>query len=996
METPEHLNFDDKAKAESCLDTIRARGGESFLPALYEALSRSADPTLALVGLTRFMEAGGDPTEETARMLDTPGYLHMLVELFSQGSLMSDILCSNPEYGPWLWDSVFPDRGRTREELLEVLDGAFKEHRDFEGRQRWLRRFCRLEKLRLTVREVFVHAPFESVVADISCLADTMIEGALRASAAHLSERFGTLAADEDPGQEVTFCVLAMGKLGGYELNYSSDIDLTFVYSANGHTREDAPQHATTEEYYRKLCELLIKALSGQTSEGHVFRVDTRLRPFGKSGPLACSLDSAVDYYSNYGRAWERQALIKARPCAGDLALGETLLERLRPFIYPRYFDDATLEDIRGVKEQTEAVIAARTETDREVKLGRGGIRDIEFTVQMLQLLHGGRWPDSRTPNTLTAIRALGERQRIRPFEAKTLERNYIFLRNIEHRLQIEGGRQTHILPEPGRELDRLARRLAYTDGNAFMRVYRERTAETRAILEQFLAAKGAGNLWVNELLEPESQCATGLEKLRSLGFRDPQRARQEILLLANGPDDAPFTRETAQQFAAITPFLLNALSQTPDPDGVLMRLSQVLGLLPVPATLYNLLSYHPSLSRHLIALISNSDYFSEMLVRDISLLDLIGTPGYIEQPSSRDELERTLADQKGAANPAPALYRFRDGEMLKVALRDLVLGISVADVGDELSLLAEVVIEDVLNDARARTACRYGETPAAFAVLALGKFGGREMGYGSDLDLVFVHEDEAADFAPSISQGEYFASIASQALKRLKEPTRYGILYNVDARLRPDGNKGVLSIPEQRLRQYYLEEAYPWEKFALMKVRAVAGDPAFMARVEAEARHIAFSMRPDRAALEELESMRKRLAATVPFLDLKRREGGIAEIEFATRLLQLRHVAEHPGLERGGVFAALTVLGDMGLLSVEGCGALRSGYAFFRHLLNRARMIRGSSSSCLPEAPEALQRLALGLGLKGNLMEEVESCALKVHDTYVGIYESLYEEYRQ
>jgi len=993
MNTPEDICFEDQTTAQACLGTLRAACGDPFLSGLHEVLARCGDPDHGLVGLTRFLETANYDPDEITRMREAPEYLRMLVELFSQGSLMCDILCGTPSHGRWLWENAFPDRGRSREEMLAMLDEAFKEVTDFDGRQRWLRRFSRLEKLRITVREVVVHAPFESVVADISCLADTMIEGAFRAAREHLATRFGILVADEDPRHEVTFCVLAMGKLGGYELNYSSDIDLTFVYSANGHTREDTPRHATTEEYYRKLCEILITALSGQTSEGHVFRVDTRLRPFGKSGPLACSMDSAVDYYTNYGRAWERQALIKARPCAGDISLGETLLERLRPFIYPRYFDDATLEDIRGVKEQTEAVIAARTETDREVKLGRGGIRDIEFTVQMLQLLHGGRWPDSRTPNTLTALRALGERQRIRPFEAKTLERNYIFLRGIEHRLQIEGGRQTHILPEPGSELDRLARRLGYIDGDVFMGIYRERTEETRAILEQFLASKGAGNLWVNELLEPRSECVAGLEKLRSLGFKDAQRARQEILLLANGPDEAPYTRETAQQFAAITPFLLNALGQTPDPDAVLLRLGQVLSLLPVPSTLYNLLNYHPSLSRYLIALISNSDYFSEMLVRDISLLDLIGTPGYIEQPARREALERSLADLKGAANPAPALYRFRDGEVLKVALRDLSMGISVAEVGDELSLLAEVVIQDVLNDARENIADRYGRTPAAFAVLALGKFGGRELGYGSDLDLVFVHEDEPARFEPSISQGEYFAAIASQVLKRLKEPTRYGILYNVDARLRPDGNKGVLSIPEQRLRQYYLEEAYPWEKFALMKVRAVAGDPAFMARAEAEARHIAFSMRPDRAALEELESMRTRLAATVSKLDLKRREGGIAEIEFATRLLQLRHVAGNPDLERGGVFGALAVLAEKGLLSELACETLRAGYAFFRHLLNRARMMRGSSSSCLPESPDILQRLALGLGVKEDLLEKVESHAVAVHDTYRAIYESLYEE---
>ncbi len=992
MEDLAYPSVHDPEKATACLEFLRTHGGDTFLNAVKKASAQSADPVGVLVNLTRFLEVSNDGPAEVARMLDIPGYLGLLAELFAQGSLLSDILCSHPHYGSWLWSLLHPDHARAREAYLQLLEEAFHEHTSFEARQRWMHQFSRREILRIAAREVCIHAAFESVVSDISSLADVMIEGALRASREHLSERYGPLVADDNLSQEVTFCVLAMGKLGGRELNFSSDIDLLFVYSVNGHTRDDSPRSATTEEYYRKLCELMIRVISEKTAEGHVFRVDTRLRPFGKSGPLACSLDSAVDYYSNYGRAWERQAFIKARPCAGDLRLGEQLLEQLRPFIYPKYFDDATLENIRGVKHQMEALIASRSQTDREVKLGSGGIRDIEFTVQMLQLLHGGRWPEMRTPTTLEAIRALGERQRIQPFDARTLERNYIFLRGIEHRLQIEGGRQTHMLPEPGLELDLLAQRLGYENGDAFMNVYRERTAETRAILEQFLATRGDGNLWVIELLEPESSCATGLKKLESLGFRDPNRAREELLYLANGPDNAPYTRDTAQQFSAITPFLLEALGQSPDPDGTLLRFSQVLGRLPVPAALYNLLRYHRNLSRYLIALVSNSDYFSEMLVRDISLLDVIGTPGHIDTPSQREELEQLLSLLESAADPARALYQLRDGEVLKIALREILQGIPVTAVGDELSRLAEVVVSRTLNHARERTGKRYGTTSAAFAVLALGKFGGRELGYGSDLDLVFVYENEdAARFDLTTSPTEYFASIASQVLKTLKEPTRHGILYDVDARLRPDGSKGALAIPEQRLLEYYREEAYPWEKFALMKVRAVAGDLPFMTRVETAARHLAFSLRPDQAGLEELEAMRAKLAAAASLLDLKRREGGIAEIEFATRLLQLHHVSGHPDLERGGVFGALELLHDKGLIPTEYFTALHDGYAFFRRLLNRARMMRGSTSSCIPEAPETVKRLAHSLGLKEDLAEQIEAHCARVHKAYRHVYDSLY-----
>jgi len=988
MELLNTIEFEDKETAQSCLDAITGLAGDAILEPLAAALADSADPLKVVVGLNRFLERSLNAATEAAMMTSSPRYLHMLITLFSQGTLLSDILCRNPEYAAWLWTEAVLDRAQTRDEYEGVMRRAFETRDNFADRCVWMRRQARIELLRIATREVFIHAPFSSIAEDISALADSMLEAAYRAAADHLMPKMGIPVTSED-GSEITFCILAMGKLGGRELNFSSDIDLLFVYSADGQSPESAPQQVSTEEYFRKLGELIIKALSELTAEGRVFRVDMRLRPFGKSGPIACSLDNAVEYYSTYGRAWERQAMIKARPCAGDLALGETLLERLRPFVYPRYFDDATLEDIRGIKQQTEAIVAGKAHTEREVKLGKGGIRDIEFTVQMLQLLQGGRWSEVRTQNTLAAIRALGERQRVSPFEAEALERNYIFLRQIEHRLQIEGGLQTHVLPENKYELTLLARRLGYQTSEAFMNVYREHAAETRAILEQFLAVKGDGNLWVMELLDPGASCATGMERLRNSGFADPERARQELLLLANGPEDVPYTRDTAQQFAAITPFLIKALAQTPDPDTALTRFGQILSQLPTPATLYNLLKYNPNLTRYLTAIIANSDYLAEVLVHDISLLDLIGTPGHLDVPTTLESLEMELDALEHAADSAPALYRLRDGEMLKIALRELVNGISVAAVGDELTQLADFVVAAVLRRARKSVADRYGEVNVPFAAIALGKFGGREMGYGSDLDLIFVYDETEENIRDmQLSPTEYFGAIASTVLKTLKEPTRYGILYDVDARLRPDGSKGALAIPTQRLIQYYREEAHFWERFALMKVRAVAGDQVFCASLETAARDIAFAIEPDEKSLDDLEALRRKLAAGAPAHDLKRREGGIAEIEFATRMLQLRHAAKCPALKRGGVFAALDILKEQEFLTGEDYSVLYEGYEYFRLLLNRARMMRGSSSSKLPDAPASLRRLALCLNIKEDIMAEVENRATKIHDVYCRILE--------
>ncbi len=989
---PQHTHYSDPEQARQALETLAELAGKDFAEAVGRATLDTGDPLRSLVGMTRFVERCLSPKMEASLALASPRYLDMLTALFYQSRLMTDILCRNPEYASWLWEEAVLDRARTVDEMLGDLRRRLHSASGFADFSTALRRFSRRQILRIATREVWLHQPFASVAKDISNLADTAIAAAVEAAVIQLEPKYGkpmhAAAGASEPPVEASFVVFGMGKLGGRELNFSSDIDLLFVYSDHGETTGGASGKINNEGYFNKLGELVIKAVSEPTREGIVFRVDMRLRPFGKIGPLATAFDQALDYYMNHGRAWERQALIKARPCAGDLKLGAALLDKLRPFIFPRYFDDATLEDIRQVKRQTEARTAEQGKTEREVKLGRGGIRDIEFTVQMLQLLNGGRWPDFRTKNTLEAIQALGERQSLSPFEAVALAQHYVFLRKVEHRLQIEGGQQVHALPEQADELDHFAGKLGYADGASFMRVYREHTGETRRILERFLASKGSGHLWVAELLDPQVADPAGLEKLTEAGFQDPARARAELLLLANGPEQNRYTREVAQYFAVITPALIEAFSTVPSPDTALLRLGQILAKLPAPGTLYDLLRCNPPLCRYLVTLIANSEYLCSILVRDISLLDLVGTPSAFATASTRESLESELAGLEHATHPEAAPYRLRDGEMLKVALRELVQGISVADVGDELTVLAEVILANALKKARAAIEERYGANPRKFAILALGKFGGREMGYGSDMDLVFVHEHSDEPGGPgAYSDTEYFPAIASHTLKSLKEPTRHGILYDIDARLRPDGSKGVLSITDRRLVQYYTEEAQPQERFALMKARAVAGDADFAAQIDQTARDIAFSMPLSIETLDRVEDLRAKMAAAAPRHDLKRREGGLAEVEYATRILQLQHVHAHPKLKWGGVFKALAHLKGQGLADPEDCDVLAEAYGFYRRIINRVRMMNGSSTSKLPVDDDARAQLAARLNIGGDIMEPIEKMRVAVHAAYQRIH---------
>ncbi len=982
----EHIPFADASKAEAHLAAVLAHERPGLDRLLAQALAECANPDRALTGLARFLDRCLSAPSETALMAGSPKYLRLLLTLFSQSYFLSDILFRHPEYASWLWSEADLARARPREEMLTEFLGNEAALASLDACLPAMRRFRQREILRIAARDIFMHAPVASVTEDLSNLADTMLEAALRAADRELSERFGApmLATPDNGVRRADFVVIALGKLGGRELNFSSDIDLLFLYADEGETAGGRGGCISNAEYFKKLGERIIRALSEQTAEGLIFRVDMRLRPYGRSGPLAVAFDTALQYYLDCGRAWERQALIKARPCAGHLPLGDAFLARIRSFVFPKYFDDATLEDIHETKRRTEAMIAEAGASEREVKMGRGGIRDIEFTVQMLQLLNGGRWPDLRTANTLEAIDRLGRHECIRPFDAAALASHYVFLRQVEHRLQIEDGRQCHALPEDRGALDEFARRLGYQDGASFMNVYRDRTQETRRILEQFLAAKGSGHLWVGDLLNPHSDGEAGMARLRDFGFRDPQRARRELLQLATGTDRHPFRRHVHQQFSAITPFLLNALSFTAHPDAILMRLGQILAGLSAPATLYELLSANPVLCHFLVTLVANSEYLCALLIRDPGLLDLMSSVDALDVASTRESLEAELDSLKSAVESEAALYRLRDGETLRVAMRDLVRNITVAQVGDELTQLAEVILDEALRQARAKVAQRLGSCEASFAILGLGKLGGREMGYGADLDLVFVYDAEGAASHPSAAA--YFAEVAAQTIRILKEPTRYGLLYQIDARLRPDGSKGVLAIDPQQLEEYYRVRAQAWERFALMKARAVAGDADFATRMEALVRDIAFSTPLDRETMAHIDLLRGKMVAQAAPGDLKKQEGGLAELEYAVRCRQLMHARQWPELKRGGVFAALDILEDRGGMRPEDCDVLRCAYAELRRILNRLRMMHGSQTSVPPENPEEQADLAARLGIQEDLTAHVRAHCARVHAIYEAI----------
>lgn len=984
-----NLKFRNPPEAETYLRSVLEPERAGLAEHLGEALAQSADPDRVLVRMDHFLRASEEPEILLDFMSGSLRFTRLLCVMFDCSQYLTDLVCRNPEYVMWLISDAELDRSLDKAALLQELRGEVAAQTKFSDKCAALRRFKRREMLRIGARDVFAYASVPSVTGDLATLADVMIEVALESAAVELDERFGPPMAVDSKGdpERATFVVLGMGKLGGRELNFSSDVDLIFVYSDEGETAGGGggtgAKTCSNSEYFHRLGELVIKALSEQTGEGHIFRVDMRLRPHGRMGPLAVSLESTVYYYEIQGQAWERQALIKARPVAGCIALGKQFIERTRPFVFPRYFDDETLEEIRESKGQLEAQVADKGHTELEVKLGPGGIRDIEFTVQMLQMLNGGANEELRSPHTLDAINALGRSGLLSAFEALTLSRNYIFLRGVEHRLQIEGSQQRHVLPQDPEVLTDFSKRLGYQSGEAFMVGYRDRAKETRKILERFFATEGSGNLWISELLNPQSDGADGIERLVSMGFHEGKRARAQLVSLCGGSEERPHSSRVRQQFREVVPGLLESLVRAPDPDETLLRLGQLLANLRAPSVMYDILKHNPQLCDALVTLVSNSHYLADFIIHDPGLFETFGYAGALDEELTRDALDEQLALLRGAYSTEGLLYRLRNAETLRVGMRELLGKVDVLTVGLELTLLADLCVREVLEESRAKVAERYGPTSKGFAVLGLGKLGGMEMGYGSDLDLVFVY-DSQGEMESGMSAGEYFAAVATQFIRRMKEHTRYGLLYDVDSQLRPDGKKGTLTVSDGRLESYYREDAQAWERLALVKVRAIAGDDAFSRQVAERALDCAFEVGLTKADLDSIEDIRQRISAQASILDIKKGEGGIAEIEFAIRLLQIRHGKEAPELRRGDVLGALAVLREAELIGEANGESLKDAYLLLRRIENRIRVWKGRSVSVLPKDVEQQRELAMRLGMDGDIAEITGECRKRVHEIYL------------
>ncbi|MGL6070502.1 bifunctional [glutamate--ammonia ligase]-adenylyl-L-tyrosine phosphorylase/[glutamate--ammonia-ligase] adenylyltransferase [Craterilacuibacter sp.] len=788
---------------------------------------------------------------------------------------------------------------------------------------------------RLITRDLAGLASLEEVVSTISQLAEFAVQRGLIAARQALSP-FGDPIGEES-GAVQELIVIAMGKLGGHELNVSSDIDLIFIYPEDGDT--NGARSLSNHEYFTRLGKQLIRIISEPGSDGLVFRVDMRLRPYGDSGPLVMSFAALENYLLTQGREWERYAWIKARALSGDAS---ALSELVRPFVYRKYLDYGAYGAMRELHAQIRREVARR-DMAQNIKLGPGGIREVEFIAQVFQLIRGGREKSLQLRGTRATLAQLKALHLMEDSAIAELQQAYAFLRKLEHHLQYTDDQQTQTLPTSPEACAVLAHSMGFSDWYAFMNALNlERRHVTRHFEQVFFLpteetqAHPLAPLW-RDILDAASHSR---EQLAALGYTDPDTVVRQLAAIAASQRYLQMPERSQRQFDALIAPLIEVASHQAGPDATLIRILALLEAISRRASYLALLSEYPQTLQRLAALCSASAWVSAYLTRHPILLDelldarvLYATPDW---QLLAEQLEAQLAGCEGdAESKMDALRHFQHAHVFRLVAQDIAGMWTLEALSDELSRLADLVLSASLRHAWLDIAKRHTEIPR-FAIIGYGKLGGKELGYVSDLDIIFLYEDEHPD-AP-----ELYARLARKMSTWLTSTTSAGVLYDIDLRLRPNGQSGLLVSTVQAFAAYQHTHAWAWEHQALTRARFVAGDTAIGTAFDAVRREVLMQQRDVAGLKQEVIDMRTRMLETHPARDqdIKHARGGIIDAEFIIQTLILAYAHQTPALTANtGTIALLADAADAGLIDPELAHPVQDAYRHYRRLQHAARL---------------------------------------------------------
>ncbi len=943
-----------------------------------EALENCADPQRAEESYERLI-AG-----EATLILQHAGAEQgrVLACLLSGSQALSELLVAHPD---WLASLMVPgalaephwtDR---LEQDLHGRVGPLPEAQDYGRAFAELREFKQREMLRIAARDLARFGDVAEITREISCVADVCLAAACQLCWRQLSQRLGNPFHQDADGQwqPTEFSVIGLGKLGGMELNYSSDVDVVLVYSEEGFTfKEQPPSQGTTgrglsnHQFFVRVAEALIAEVTRLAPEGTLFRMDLRLRPEGKAGPLVRSITSYENYYAQWGQTWERMMLIKARPVAGNAALGAEFLEMIQPFRYPRSLHQRVFQEITAIKNRIEKEVVRSGEIDRNVKLGRGGIREIEFVVQTLQLLHGGRNPFLQDPQTLSALEKLARYELVSPEEAQSLTRAYCWLRDVEHRLQMENNLQTHTIPVSRRARQRLAALMGCSSIAQFEETHEVHTRMVRRTYDRLLKADEPAA--EPALPDFDTGRAQWLRLLEDASFRDPEKARNLIREFVHGPGYVHVSPRTVELAGRLVPKLLAfcptqrlRASHDPfpvpvlsDPDRVLARLDSFISAYGARATLYELWTNNPALFGLLLFLFDRSEFLAEVAIRTPDLVDELELSGRLRRAKTAEETLRDLRHGLGDTDQRLWLRRYHQAELMRIGLRDIL---GLADFEQnlvELSALADACLAYALEAVLRKH--HFKKSP--LAILGLGKLGGAELTYGSDLDIMFV--------ASKTKDLHALQRLAAEVMDMLSSPTELGVAFQTDARLRPDGEKGLLVNTLGAYEDYYRNRAQLWEIQALTRTRPIAGNLQIGADFQELAAHLTdFSHPRARIAsyspnwLREIARMRQRIEkertpAGKQHLAIKTGAGGLIDAEFIAQALCLAN-----GWHEANTLRTLLLARQKRALPKSSADVLIDNYRPLRRVEGILRRWSYVGETVLPDDPAPLYRVAVRCG---------------------------------
>ena len=980
----------DDAEIQACFADLVIR--------LLKAAIDSPNPEAALNRFSRFAEASFNRKSLYQLLRDAPHFIRPVILTFGASTYLSEILIRTPEY---FYDIIDPDVIETQKTsgvMYQELEQSISRFASVEQKLRILRRYKRRETLRIGLRDLLKVADVETTTLELSNLAEASLQHCYEIGRDQIMKpKFGT-PLNEEGTAPCRFAIIGMGKLGGYELNFSSDIDLVFVYSDDART----DMGNDNSEYFSRLCEFLIKAMSEITPEGYVFRVDIRLRPESSAGVIIRSMESYESYYEGWGDLWERQALIKARPVAGDMTFGAEFIRMIQPFVYQRYLDGVTLTEIKADIRRTKARIEERlvnegANLEKHVKLGPGAIRDIEFTVQCLQMIHGAKRKSLCSHNTLEVLAALKESSLLTAEDADALMAAYRFLRTVENSIQIEADQQRYLVPEKEAEERDLARRVGYqhtaeTDAlAAFREDYRAHTEQVRTIFRKITATsiQSEDGLDIAVLLSEEDpqQLENFLSTFRFENVRNAQRLLRQ---LANGGDGIQFSPSVRRTFFKLAPTLLSVLRDSPNPDMALRYLSVFTDKVGARSSYYTMFAEKPSTLEALTRVCGSSLYLADMLIASPELFDLLTVPTLIERSKTLAEKQTEALEvvaQASEGRMLSMLRRYKNDEIWRIALRNILGNATLPDTTQELSDLAEATLQAIYPEIEAELRESHGAplapdgTPVTFAIIAMGKFGGRELNFSSDLDVMYVYsaDGETTKGMPNV---EYFSAIGLELVNRL---AGNGVnIYEVDLRLRPHGAGGAIALPLAGYRNYYDNTAEVWERQALTRARVVTGDREHLGNRFLEIAHafcygdaltseeiakiVHTRQRKEAQATRKTSTRRRRGGkAQTSTVNVKSGYGGLVDIEFVVQTLQLVHGGGDTSVRVQNTPLAIERLHKIGVLTEAQRDGLAEAYQFLRRVENALRIVHDRALDALPKNRAELGQLARRLGYTGD-----------------------------